>query len=228
MFATEDASSDQIAGTVTRITPLRKQPGHYAIAIDDRAAFTITEEALVRFDIQLGDQLSAARVAEMIAADETARATESALVFLAYRPRSEREVRDRLRRAGYSAESIEAVIGRLHDWRYLDDADFARRWVESRATHRPRGRRLLQQELRQKGIDAETVREVIADADLDEVAAAVELARRRLAATAGDDSGAVRRRVTAYLVRRGYSFDVIRMALERAMGPAEEFDEAPE
>ena len=114
MFATEDASSDQIAGTVTRITPLRKQPGHYAIAIDDRAAFTLTQEALVRFDIQLGDQLSAARVAEMIAADETARATESALVFLAYRPRSEREVRDRLRRAGYSAESIEAVIGRLH------------------------------------------------------------------------------------------------------------------
>ena len=57
--------------------------------------------------------------------------------------------------------------------------------MENRAAHRPRGRRLLQQELWRKGIDAETVNEVIAEADLDEIAAATELAQRRLSATTG-------------------------------------------
>jgi regulatory protein len=226
MFDSEDDCVDLGDGTVTSVTPVPRKPGQYTIAIDGRAAFTITEEAFVRFDIQIGDQLSAERAAEIIAADETARAIQAALVFLAHRPRSEREVRDRLRRGGYSSESIDAAIARLHDWRYLDDADFARRWVENRAMHRPRGRRLLQQELRQKGVDQETVREVIADADLDELAAAEKVARHRLAATSGEDPAAVRRRVSAYLARRGYSYDVVRSALERAMGPPEEMDDA--
>ena len=107
------------------------------------------------------------------------------MVFLGYRPRSEKEVRDRLRRGGYEQDAIEHAIARLHEWRYLDDADFARRWVENRTTHRPRGRRLLQQELRHKGIDGEIARDAIDDAELDETGAAEALARRRLPSYAG-------------------------------------------
>jgi regulatory protein len=210
------------ASIVTRIAPAPKQPGRSAIEIDGQPRIIIADDVLASFDLQVGDILLEARVTELATADEIARATEAALVFLAYRPRSEREVRDRLRRGSYGPEAIDAVIARLHDWHYLDDTDFARRWVENRSTHRPRGRRLLQQELRQKGIDAETVREVIAEADLDEVAAAEDLARRRLDATPAEDPVARRRRVSAFLARRGYGYDVIRIALERAMGPSDE------
>ena len=157
------------------------QSGRFAVEIDGRAGFTISEDVLSRFDLQVGDELDDSRVADLLSHDETARATEAALVYLAHRPRSEREVCDRLRRGGFASETIDGVIARLHEWRYLDDADFARRWVENRAAHRPRGRRLLQQELWRKGIDAETVNEVIAEADLDEIAAATELAQRRQA-----------------------------------------------
>jgi regulatory protein len=227
VFATDEERTELVEATVTRLTPLSRKPGHYTVELDGRGGLTITEEALVRFAIQVGDRLDEVKVAELTAADELGRATEAALVFLAHRPRAEREVRDRLRRGSFTPSTVEAVIGRLHEWRYLDDADFARRWVENRTTHRPRGRRLLQQELRQKGIDAETVREVIAEADLDEVAAAEELARRRLGGSAGEDPAAARRRVSAYLARRGYGYDVIRIALERAMGPAEDVDDPP-
>jgi regulatory protein len=212
-------------GTVTRVTALPRHPGRFAVELDGGAGLTVDEDLLLRYDIQVGDQLDGSRVADILAHEETARATEAALVYLAHRPRSEREVRDRLRRGDFPSETIEKVIARLHDWRYLDDADFARRWVENRAAHRPRGRRLLQQELRRKGIAAETVNEVIAEADLDELAAATELARRRLGTTTGDDPIAARRRLGAYLARRGYSYDVVRVALERALGEAEEFDE---
>ena len=81
---------------------------------------------------------------------------------------------------------------------------------------------MLQQELRHKGIDTETAREAIDDAELDETSAAEDLARRRLPAYAEDDPAAIRRRLGAYLARRGYGYDVIRIALDRALGEAED------
>jgi regulatory protein len=222
-----NAETDQTearGGVITRIAPLPRAPGRFAVDLDGRAGLTLGEETLLRSGIQAGDALDEAAVAALTAADEIARATEAALVFLAHRPRSEREVRTRLRRGGYGDGTIEQVIARLHEWRYLDDVDFARRWVENRAAHRPRGQRLLQQELRQKGIDADTARDVIAAAELDEAAAAEKLARHRLASYAGDDPAAVRRRLSAYLARRGYNYDTIRLALERTLGEPDEDD----
>jgi regulatory protein len=207
-------------GAITRMAQQRR--ARYAIEIDGHAGVTLSEEVVARAGLGIGDELDEAAIAELLDADEKARAVEAALAFLSYRPRSEREVRDRLRRGRYGQEAIAHALARLRDWHYLDDEDFARRWVENRATHRPRGRRLLQQELRHKGIDSETAREVIADADLDEAAAAEALARRQLAKYAGEDPAVVRRRLGAYLARRGYGYDVVRGALDRALGEAED------
>jgi regulatory protein len=215
-------SSQPRTGRVTALRPTRRDPNRISVDLDGAFAFALPTQLVAEERIEIGDVVDEARAASLLAADESARATEAALVFLGYRPRSEREVRDRLRRGGYGQAAIDHAIARLHDWRYLDDADFARRWVENRATHRPRGKRLLQQELRHKGIDAETARDVIEDADLDESADAEQIARRRLPAYAGDDPAAIRRRLSAYLARRGYGYDVIRVALERVLGEDDE------
>ncbi len=209
------------SGRITALRPTRRDPNRISVDLDGTFAFALPAQLVIDEGIEIGDALDEARVAALLAADQAARATEAALVFLGYRPRSEREVRDRLRRGGYEQEAIDHVISRLTDWRYLDDEDFARRWVENRATHRPRGKRLLQQELRNKGIDSETAREVIDEAGLDEKTDAEEIARRRLPAYAGDDPAAIRRRLSSYLARRGYGYDVIRVALERVMGEDE-------
>lgn len=208
-------------GQVTALRPTRRDPNRISVDLDGAFAFALPAKLVAEERIEIGDALDEARVTALLAADQVARATEAALVFLGYRPRSEREVRDRLRRGGFEQDAIDHTISRLHEWRYLDDEDFARRWVENRATHRPRGKRLLQQELHHKGIDRETAREVIDDADLDETTDAETLARRRLPTYAGDDPAAIRRRLSAYLARRGYGYDVIRVALERVMGEDE-------
>src|SRR5712692_11109975 len=77
-----------------------------------------------------------------------------ALRFLAQRPRSEQEVRRRLRRAGVAEPAEDAVIAQLRQHALVDDTAFAEYWVEQRQTFRPRGARLLRAELRQHGIDA--------------------------------------------------------------------------
>jgi regulatory protein len=225
------ASPDEIppqtvrAGRVTALRPTKRDPDRIAVDLDGSFAFALPATLVADERIDVGDMLESDRVVALLAADQASRATEAALVFLSYRPRSEKEVRDRLRRGGYEQDAIEHAIARLHEWRYLDDADFARRWVENRAAHRPRGRRLLQQELRHKGIGGEIAREAIDDADLDETGAAEALARRRLPSYAGDEPAAIRRRLGAYLARRGYGYDVIRIALDRALGETEDIDD---
>lgn len=214
----QQSAADITPGPVTGITARKRERGRFLITISGTPAFTLSEESLFRSGLQIGDDLDPATITRLLADDEIARSTEAALHFLSYRARSEQEVRDRLKRGAFSAEAIDATVVRLNEWRYLDDADFARRWVESRARGKPRGERLLQQELRQKGIDAETREQVIAEADLDEVSAATELARKRLSTMAGEDPVAIKRKVGAYLARRGYGFDVARKALERALG----------
>ena len=86
---------------------------------------------------------------------------------------------------------------------------------------------MLQLELRRKGIASETAAEAIDEADLDELAAATDLARRQLAKYAGVDEAAARRRLGAFLARRGYGYDIVRAALERVAGEAEDQDESP-
>jgi regulatory protein len=218
----EPATQAPRAGRITALRPTKRDPDRIAVDLDGSFAFALPATLVADERIDVGDVLDGERVSALLAADQASRATEAALVFLGYRPRSEKEVRDRLRRGGYEQDAIEHAIARLHEWRYLDDADFARRWVENRTAHRPRGKRLLQQELRHKGIDSETARDAIDDADLDETSAAEALARRRLLTYAGDEPGAIRRRLGAYLARRGYGYDVIRTALDRALGEAED------
>jgi regulatory protein len=210
------------AGRVTALRPTKRDPDRIAVDLDGSFAFALPATLVADERIDVGDMLDGDRVSSLLAVEQASRATEAALVFLGYRPRSEKEVRDRLRRGGYQQDAIEHAIARLHEWRYLDDADFARRWVENRTAHRPRGRRLLQQELRHKGIDGEIARDAIDDAELDETGAAEALARRRLPSYAGDEPAAIRRRLGAYLARRGYGYDVIRVALDRALGEADD------
>jgi regulatory protein len=140
--------------------------------------------------------------------DERA-ALDAALRFLTPRPRSEREVRRRLERGGCSAETIEAVLTRLREHGYIDDAAFARYWVDQRQTFRPRGARLLQAELRQHGVSTTLV--PTRDAEADAYRAAVKRAHQ----LRDVDTRAFKKRIGGLLARRGFEWDVITPTVDR-------------
>lgn len=214
----EEAINRPRSGRITKITSQVREPERVSIFLDGVFAFGLPADVATTDGLSVGEELDEARVAALLIRDEAGRATTAALAFLAYRPRSEREVRDRLRQKGYGAEAVAATVAKLEDWRYLDDADFARRWVENRVTQKPRGRRLLEQELRVKGIDVETSRQVIDDVSPDESAQALDLALAKRRAYANDAPPVARRKLGAYLARRGYGFEVIRPILDRVLG----------
>ena len=205
------------SGRITAITGQTRDPERLNVYLDGQFAFGIDREVALREGLRVGDDVDPAQAKALRAHDEIARATNAALVFLGYRARSEREVRDRLARKGYPPETVAAVIERLTGWGYVDDADFARFWTENRVQHKPRGRRLLEQELRHKGVAPEVVRDTLDEAELDDEATALALAQDRLRRGAGSDldQEAQRRRLAGFLARRGYDYDVVRRVLKR-------------
>lgn len=144
-----------------------------------------------------------------------ARPIDTALRFLAQRPRTEYEVRERLRRAGVDQAAIEGVLGQLRQHRLLDDTAFAQQWVEQRQMARPRGARLLRSELRQHGVEAATAEAAAAVLDESAEADAYRAAARRARQLGELDERAFRQRLGQFLARRGFGWDTIGPVVER-------------
>jgi len=145
--------------------------------------------------------------------DEYKKAEDYLLNLLGYRPYSCEEVRIRMRRKGVKEEIIEETINQAKRAGYLNDLEFAKMWVESRLKFKPRSRRQLRQELREKGIAEDSIEKVTEEINEEEE---YNLAKRlveqklRRSSLSWDKMG-------SYLGRRGFSFEIIRKALEEVM-----------
>ena len=143
---------------------------------------------------------------------------ERALGLLAVRPRSIREVRDRLRRAGFEQEEVEDTISRLEGAGLLNDEAFAREFAEHAFSVRGSGRIAVVSGLMAKGVSRETIERVLEDtARGDDSARAEELARGKAGRMRGLETAVAFRRLTSFLMRRGYTGAVAREAAARAL-----------
>ena len=140
------------------------------------------------------------------------RARAAALRFLAYRPRSEAEVRARLRRR-FPAPLVEQVITNLREQALVDDAKFARLWSDSRDSSKPRSAWAIKRELRAKGIDSDVAEEAVQE--IDDEAAAYRAAGSLAHRVHGNGISAFRRKLWGLLKRRGFSDSVARRVTNR-------------
>ncbi len=143
--------------------------------------------------------------------DEAERAYEKALTFLEKRDRTEREVADRLTRAGFSPEIIRDTTLRLIEAGYVNDADYAERYLEA-LTAKGRGRLRAYAEMRRKGLPEDLVRYTIEDgvSAADERKRALETARNAMTGIPdGADKNKVLAKINRKLVSLGYSYDII-------------------
>jgi regulatory protein len=205
------------AGKITALRAQAKDPQRVNVFIEGEFAIGVSLTTITKTGLHVGKQLSAEEFAKLEQTESGDKAYLAALRFLEARPRSVAEVRARLGRKDFVPEAIDAAIARLTELDLLDDAAFARYWVENRQANRPRGAGALRDELRRKGIDADVTAEVLDDALTgDEAAGAWGLARGALRKYAGShDRYAFTRRMGSYLQRRGYTFEVIRPIVDQ-------------
>ena len=162
---------------ITALQVQKRNPNRVNLHLDGEFAFGLAR--IVAAWLRVGQELSDEKIEQLQSEDARERAYQQAMLFLSYRARSESEIRQNLRKHEIPDSVIEQTLDRLRQDGLANDNQFARAWVENRSTFRPRSRRLMALELRQKGLNEEAVSSAVADAD--DAALAYEAAQKKVA-----------------------------------------------
>jgi len=143
-------------------------------------------------------------------------ALERAISQLAARARTEKEIVDYLRKNAYPESTIARVMARLHEFGYINDADFAAQWAAAR-TSKGLGTRRIRMELRRKGVDQEEIDQAITAVDDEQMMDGALKAAQKAARGKVLSSPIDRQKILAALARRGYDFSIARKALDHLL-----------
>jgi len=207
--------------TVTRLERQKKHPERVNVYLDGDFAFSLPDIEAAR--LSKGQVLSEAEVTHLQAQGTLAKAVDQALRLLASRPRSVHEVRLALAKK-HDSGVVERALECLISMGYLDDAAFARFWVDNRTTFKPLSARALRFELASKGVPEEIVREALAQ--VVEAEMALRAARSQLRRWQGKPRAEFQAHLLAFLQRRGFGFSTAREAVHALMAQLDE--ETPE
>lgn len=200
------------------ITAVQKERSKFRVTINGDTDILVPGKIFRERPLNEGEPIDLEEYDNWLMVRQYRQALDRAVAALASRAHSKHELEQKLLRAGYRPCTVEMVLYKLETEGFLDDADFARQWVEARTT-RKLGTRRIAQELRHKGVSADEAEAALAQVDEEEqLAAATALVEKALArAKPGEDPRKVANRITGMLARRGYSWDIARQALEQAM-----------
>ena len=200
------------------ITAIKKVRGRYIVTVNDAENLVVPPSLLRERPLKEGQPIDLEEYDNWLMVRQYRFALDRAVGYLAARACSTHEIEQKLLQAGYRPNTVEMVIYKLQRENLLDDADFARQWVESRQT-RKLGRSRIAQELRRKGVsqeEAENALDLIDDED--QLAGAIALAEKAAARIKpGEDPRKASSRIAGMLARRGYSWDISKEAIRQAL-----------
>lgn len=131
-------------------------------------------------------------------------------LLLKFRPRSEKELYERLQKKKFPQTTIRDTLTYLKEHHFINDVDFAKSWIESRLK-KPLGLRKIKAELRLKGID-----KAIIDNQIESIKPGyheediiAKIARLKFSRLKGTEPEKIKRRIYAYLIRRGFSPEIV-------------------
>lgn len=198
--------------TITSIKP-QKNKKRVNVYLDGKFAFGIDLENYMKLNLKVEDEYSEEEIAKIVKKAEFQKTYDKLLRYTTLRPRSKKEIDMWLKRKKVHESLYKGLFNRLKRLELLDDTKFAKWWVDQRNTFRPRGKRALYAELRQKGIDRKIIDKVLSAIDIDEIKIAAKLLSnknykwRRLK---GLDK---KKKMSDFLARKGFSWSVIKEVL---------------
>jgi regulatory protein len=209
---------------VTSVEPQKKNSKRFNVFLDGQFGFGADEDLIVNFRLLPGKEIAAEDLDKLLFESEVGKLMERIYALLNIRERSEREIRDYLKRLNFkrklkdgdqiSVVAIENLIEKLKKRNLLNDLEFARVWIESRS--KKLGINRIKQELYQKGIDRETIEEVISEKG--EAIGSKEIVEKALEKKVNTwknlDSNKFRKKAFDYLMRKGFEYETIKAVVE--------------
>lgn len=204
---------------VGAVVPDARRPGSVRLLVDGRTLFTLAAEAAEAEGIVPGHVVDEAQFERLSAAADQEAALRTAFRLLERRPFAARDLARRLVQKGHPPEAASAAVEKASHMGLVNDLVFARHYIETRAA-RGRGPLRLRRDLAalgvERGVVDRTLVEVL-DPDDGQYPGAEALARKRLGQLKGLPASAQRRRLVAFLARRGYGGDAVRQMVGRLL-----------
>jgi regulatory protein len=200
---------------MVQITDLRlnKAKKRVSVYIDGVFSFTLNNEVVVQAGLHKSQDIHSDQIRELKDSDIYQTCLNTAMNFLGYRPRSEAEIKQRLHKRGFGNDIVGKVLTRLKEQKLIDDPAFAQYWRDNRLAFNPRSKRVIKLELRQKGINVETIDEIADELDDEESAYKIALKKVRFLTSLSYEE--FRNYLYNHLRRRGFSYDVISCIVAR-------------
>ncbi len=192
---------------ITAITVQKNDRNRCNIELDGRFYCGLERVTVLSHRLAAGQEITPERLAAIQAESERQTAFDRALDILSYSAKTEREVRERLEKKGFLGDTIDETVRKLKGYGYLDDAAYARAYAESAG--KKKGSRLIEAELKRKGVAEEEIRAALAESDESQTAA--EVLRKYMRAKTPDK--ATLRRAFSYLLSKGFDYDTAHDAL---------------
>ena len=196
---------------ITALVVQKRNPNRVNLYLDGEYAFGVAR--IVAAWLRVGAELDEKKIEQLQLEDARERALQQALLFLSYRARSESEIRQNLSKHEIPETVIDETLERLRQDGLANDNEFAQAWVENRSTFRPRSRQMLAMELRQKGLDDESMHAALKNVDDDPLA--YEAALKRAVRFKNLEWSEFRKKLSEFLARRGFPYAVIAPVVSR-------------
>ncbi|MFB6099285.1 MAG: RecX family transcriptional regulator [Salinibacter sp.] len=204
-------------GTITKVEPQVHNDDRVSVYLDGEFAFGLHEDLVVKHQLREGKTLTPEEIQDIETDEQYVEAKQKALDYLAYKPRTEQEVRRRLQQRDVSPMVIDDVIARLSELEYLDDESYAHDYAHNRFSSKKYGPVRIRRELEERGIDRSLAETAVDElfAEVDATAAAWTHAEKRWPRLADEEDPRRRRqKMYRYLRRRGFTSDTIRPILD--------------
>ena len=206
---------------VSGLTGVPGRSDRMRVSINGAEIGDLTIDFVAEHRVSEGREITRDTAHEIVAAVNRTIVLDKALDLLAVRARSARDLRTRLRRAAAADADISWAIDRLVRQGFVDDAAYARQVARAKVLGGGVSRRKVVNELRRRGVSAETADDAIdatlSEVDLDEEGAALQAAHKRMRALSSLEPAKQRQRLYAYLARRGFESDVVRRVIAAVM-----------
>lgn len=202
---------------ITGIEPQKRQ-NRVNIYVDNLFSIGIEEELRFRYKLEVGMEVDDAFIKDVLMAEEQMKVRNHALNLLSYRQRSEKEIFTSLKRKGFAEEHIDQAIEYCKSNNYINDEEFAIAFINDKINLNKLGSYRIRQELLNKGVSSDIINKVIILKPGEQYEMALEIGKKRLNSYKNDDKNSVYRKLSGYLQRKGYSYDIISKVMSELLG----------
>ena len=198
---------------VTKISPQKKK-NRVNIYLDDKFAFGLDLENYMKFGIKVGEEYSDKELNEFVKKGEFQKTSDKLINYCILRPRSKKEIELWMRRKKVHESMYKDLLNKLKRLDLLDDEKFAMWWVKQRLEFRNKSKRELILELRIKGIDKNTIDDVLANTNIDDESAAKKLIKKNKYKWERYEKKKRVQKTSEYLARKGFSWEIIKKVVK--------------